>query len=204
VAAIALFDVLQDFGKRPQPASSAPWPEASPATAPQPDVAEIVRAEVERAEAALQNRMALAHETAIQAERRNHAAEIDAMLARFGENAGETIAARIGEMESRIGELAAAGAARILGSVLSDELQKRSMESLARSIRSAAVDQETVRITVRGPRSLFETLRAALGDRAGSLDYTEAPGFDLAVAIDGNLFETRLSEWSTALSEILS
>ena len=87
---------------------------------------------------------------------------------------------------------------------LSDELAKRSLESLAQSIRAAVGDTEAVRIQVRGPQSLFETLQAALGERGGSFDYVEAPGLDLIVSIDGNLFETRLSEWAGAMQEILS
>lgn len=65
-------------------------------------------------------------------------------------------------------------------------------------------DREAVRIQVRGPQSLFEPLRTALGERAGNLQFIETPGFDLTVSIDGNLFETRLSEWSSALSGALS
>ena len=209
MAAPALFDVLKDFGTRPQTMTGAlpvaqPRPDSSHAAPPQPDIGQIVRAEVEKAEAALQERLMLAHEAALEAQRQEHAAEIELMLRRFGENAGETIAARIDEMESRIGDQAATAAARILGAFLSDELQKRSMESLAQSIRAAATDRETVRIEVRGPQSLFETLSAALGDHAGEFSYVEAPGFDLAVTIDGNLFETRLSEWSAALADILA
>ena len=208
MAALALFDVLKDFGTRPQSAAGAfpaqqPRPEINP-TAPQHDIAQIVRAEVEKAEIQLEQRLSLAHEAALDAQRQEHAAEIEAMLRRFGENAGETIAARIDEMENRIGEQAAATAARILGAFLSEELQKRSMQSLAQSIRAATTDREAVRIEVRGPQSLFETLSAALGDRAGEFSYVEAPGFDLAVTIDGNLFETRLSEWSAALADILA
>ena len=77
------------------------------------------------------------------------------------------------------------------------------MESLAQSIRAAVEEHETFRIEVRGPQSLFEALQAALGDQAGNFGFVEAPGFDLSVTIDGNLFETRLSEWSAVLSEIL-
>lgn len=209
MAGLALFDVLKDFGTRPQSAPGAfpaqqSRPEPATATAPQTDIAQIVRAEVEKAEIQLEQRLALAHAAALEAQRQEHAAEIEAMLRRFGENAGETIAGRIDELESRIGEQAAASAARILGAFLSEELQKRSMESLAQSIRAAATDRETVRIEVRGPQSLFETLSAALGDHAGEFSYVEAPGFDLAVTIDGNLFETRLSEWSAALADILA
>ena len=61
----------------------------------------------------------------------------EALLQRFGDSAGQTIAAKIDEMENRIGEQAAAAAARILSVFLSDELQKRSIESLAQSIRAA-------------------------------------------------------------------
>ena len=135
--------------------------------------------------------------------RQEHAAQVDEIFRAIGETAGETIALRLGEMEDRIGHQAATAAARILGSFLSEELQKRSMESLARSIRAAVEERESFRIDIRGPQSLYEALRKALGDQAGNFGYVEAPGFDLSVSIDGNLFETRLSEWSAVLSEIL-
>ena len=208
MAAIALFDVLQDFGKRSPSAGSfgvtQPRLDARPDSAPQPGHEEIVRAEVAKAEAALEERLGLAHRAELEMLRQAQAEEIELMRRRFGENAGEIIAARIDEMESRIGALAAAAAARILGSLLSADLRQRSIDSLARSIREAAGDRESVRIKVHGPQSLFEALRDAVGDRAGHLDYTEAAGFDLTVSVDGALFETRLSEWSADLSEALS
>lgn len=207
MAALALFDVLQDFGKRPHrggevvPASE-PRQHASPA--PAPDVSEIVQAEVLRAEIALEARLSHAHEEALDAERRNHAAEVERMRREFGEQAGQAIAARLSEMESRVSELATAATARILAGLLSQDMQKRSLESLARSIRSAIGDADAVRIQIRGPQSLYEALRLSLADHADALDYVETPGFDLTVTIDGNLFETRLSEWSTAILEVLS
>jgi hypothetical protein len=163
----------------------------------------LVGVEVARAEAALEKRLALAHEAELEALRQEHAARIDEVLRAIGETAGETIALRLGEMEERLGRQTATTAARILGAFLSDELQKRSMESLAQSIRAAVEERETFRIDIRGPQSLYEALQAALGDQAGNFGFVEAPGFDLSVTIDGNLFETRLSEWSAVLSEIL-
>ena len=151
----------------------------------------------------MEERLALAHAAELDALRQEHAAQVDEIFRAIGETAGETIALRLGEMEDRIGHQAATAAARILGSFLSEELQKRSMESLARSIRAAVEERESFRIDIRGPQSLYEALRNALGDQAGSFGYVEAPGFDLSVSIDGNLFETRLSEWSAVLSEIL-
>jgi hypothetical protein len=214
MAALALFDVLTDFGRQlprsgtPQPSADqrqdAPETAFSAPTAPAPDLSEIIAAEVARAEAAVEQRLALAHEAALEAERQAHAAEIETLMRRFGEEAGNIVSTRFAEMETRLGELATSAAARILSGFLSEELAKRSLDSLARSIRAAIGDAEAVRIQVRGPQSLFEALQAALGERAGSFDYVEAPGLDLTVSIDGNLFETRLSEWSGAIQEILS
>jgi hypothetical protein len=204
MTALALFDVLKDFGTRPQQAASAVsahYPE--PAMPARPSVEEIVAAEVAKAEAALEERLALVHAAELDQVREQHAAEMNDVLRRIGEAAGETIALRLGEMEERIGGQAANAAARILGSFLSDELQKRSMASLARSIREAVAGRESFRIEVRGPQSLYEALHAALAEKSGHFGYVEATGFDLSVTIDGNLFETRLSEWSAVLSEIL-
>ena len=203
---LALVDVLQDFGKRPAPIlrPEPVDPEPCSASVPQPDIGAIVAAAIEQAESMLGEKLRAEHAVAMETERQAHAAEIDALLHRLGENAGERIAAGLAVAEARISELATAAAARILGSVLSDELQARSIASLAQSIHDAIEDAETVRIEIRGPQSLFESLRTKLPDRVEGLHFVEAPGFDLTVRIDGNLFETRLSEWSAVLSDILS
>ncbi|MEW9804467.1 hypothetical protein ABUE31_00525 [Mesorhizobium sp. ZMM04-5] len=201
MTALALFDVLTDFGSRPQPAAVPPrHPET---VSPQPDIGATVASEVARAEAALEERLSLAHAAELEAQRQQHAAEMDAVFRQIGETAGETIALRLGEMEERIGHQAAMSAARVLGTFLSDELQKRSLESLAQSIRKAVAGNEAARVDVRGPSSLLEALQAALGERAAGFGFAEAPGFDLSVTIDGHLLETRLSEWSAILSEIV-
>lgn len=207
MAAFALFDALQDFGpKSISPAVVEPSTpqriEADPE--PKPDISQIVQTEVAKAETLAEERLMQAHNAALAELKLAHATEIEAMARGFGESAGQTIAAKLDEMENRIGEQAAAAAARILSVFLSEELQKRSLDSLAKSIRAAATDREAIRVEVRGPQSLFATLSKALGERAAEFDFIEAPGFDLVVNIDGNLFETRLSEWSTALTEILA
>jgi hypothetical protein len=114
------------------------------------------------------------------------------------------MAARIEAMEQRVAELAGSTVARIIGGLLNDDLQERSLQALSRAIGAAVADNEAVRIGVRGPLSLFEPLKAALGSRAANLDFTEAPGFDLTVSIDETVFETRIAEWSASLSEVLS
>ena len=140
----------------------------------------------------------------MEAERQANAEEAKAFLESLGEDVGKTITERIDIMEARVAELVGATVARIVGGVLSDDLQKRSLEALAHSIRESIGDADAVRIGVRGPQSLFETLKTALGPHADHLDFVEAPSFDLTVVIDDAVFETRMAEWGQALGEVLS
>ena len=172
--------------------------------APQADIGALIAEAVIDAEAALEARLAVAHQAALEAERQASAEEAKAFLESFGGDVGVAVAARIDAMEAKVSELVGATVARIIGGIVSDDLQKRSLEVLAGTIREAVGDGEAVRIAVRGPLSLFETLKASLGPRAANLDFVEAPGFDLTVAIDEAVFETRIAEWSSALSEALS
>lgn len=202
----ALFDLLPDFGTR-APRISQPQPTAEhkpEAPSPQADIGTLIAEAVAQAEAALGERLSAAHEAALEAERQANADEAKAFLESFGGDVGKAVSSHIDAMEIRVTGLVAATVARIIGGVVSDDLQKRSLEALARAIREAVGDGEAVRIAVRGPLSLFETLRESLGARAANLDFTEAPGFDLTVTIDEAVFETRMAEWSATLSEVLS
>lgn len=201
----ALFERLTDFAP-PAPqsvAADAPASVTYPKAVPEPDIPAIVAAAVAEAEAELTAKLAEEHETALEAERERHAAEIAALGARFGADTGANIAARIGEMETRVVLLATDAAARVVAGLVSDDIRQRSLDALAASIIAAVADREAVRIKISGPQFLFEALATALGDLVDNVDYTEAVGFDLSVAIDDNLFETRLGEWSAALSETL-
>ncbi|TGT75087.1 hypothetical protein EN802_08740 [bacterium M00.F.Ca.ET.159.01.1.1] len=206
--ASALFDLLPDFGSRtlrPNQAPTARDAEHIPAApAPQADIGVLIAEAVADAEAALEARLALAHQSVLDAERQANDDAAKAVLESFGGDLGAAVATRIDAMERRVAELAGATVARIVGGLLSDDLQQRSLQALSRVIGAAVADSEAVRIGVRGPLSLFEPLQAALGPRAANLDFTEAPGFDLTVTIDETVFETRIAEWSASLSEVLS
>lgn len=208
---LALSDFLPDFaarGQRTGIADSRPDQRAEHAEPPvvsrTGDLQTLIQDEVAKAEAAVTERLSAIYEATLQAERDNHAAELERVQSEFGKAAGATILDRLRAMETEVGLLATSLTARIVSGLLTEDIQKRSLESLSRSIVEAMRDNDAVRIQVRGPLSLFEPLSAALGERAGSLHFVEAPGFDLTVSIDGNLFETRLSEWSVALSGALS
>lgn len=205
----ALFDLLPDFGARAQRGGARPQaaaePQSRPETpAPQADIGTLIAEAVADAETALEARLAGVHQAALDAERQANADEAKAFFDSFGGDLGKAVTDRIDAMEARVSELVGATVGRIIGGIVSDDLQKRSLEVLARTIREAVADTDAVRIAVRGPQSLFETLKASLGPRAAQLDFTEAPGFDLTVAIDETVFETRIAEWSASLSEVLS
>ena len=207
MASAALFDLLPDFGARTQRTGQSPpaaMAESKPdVPAPQADIGALIAEAVIDAEAALEARLAIAHEAALEAQRQASADDAKAFLESFGGDVGAAVTARIDVMEARVSDLVGATIARIIGGIVSDDLQKRSLEALAGTIREAVGDSEAVRIAVRGPLSLFETLKTSLGPRAANLDFVEAPGFDLTVAIDETVFETRIAEWSSALSEAL-
>lgn len=208
MASAALFDLLPDFGTRAQrvsqpQAATDPQHRSEPAV-PQADIGTLIAEAVAQAEATLAERLVAAHDAALEAERQANAEEARAFLESFGGDVGNAVSLRIDAMEARVTDLVAATVARIIGGVVSDNMQKRSLEALAGAVREAAGDGEAVRIAVRGPLSLFETLKASLGPRAANLDFVEAPGFDLTVTIDEAVFETRMAEWSAALSEVLT
>ncbi|MCA0046835.1 hypothetical protein LB577_07685 [Mesorhizobium sp. B283B1A] len=203
-----LFDLLPDFGTRAQRVSP-PQATADPRRPPEPaasqaDIGTLIAEAVAQAEATLTERFSAAHEAALEAERQANAEEARIFLESFGGDVGNAVSSRIDAMEARVTDLVAATVARIIGGVVSDDVQKRSLEALAGAVREAVGDSEAVRIAVRGPLSLFETLKASLGPRTANLDFTEAPGFDLTVNIDEAVFETRMAEWSETLSEVLS
>lgn len=209
MSAAALFDLLPDFGTHPPraerhapPAPSADAPVQAP---PAPvDVDALIAQAVAEAEAALEERLAGEHREELDRQRQADAAEATAFLESLGGDMGAAIATGLEAMERRLTASVGDAVARILGGVLGDELRARALEALARTISETAADADAVGIRVSGPVSLYEPLKAKLGAHADNLQFSEAPGFDLTLSIDDAVFESRMSEWSAALSEVMS
>ncbi|TKT77492.1 hypothetical protein [Aquamicrobium sp. LC103] len=210
----ALADALVDFAAAP-PLAPAPVPYSlgefgpgsgmeNPEPVELPDIDGMIAAAVTEAEAALAERLSQEHAEALEAQRERHAAELAELTNQLAAEASARVASRIQEMEERIVELTTSVTARILGMTLTEELRDRSIESLGRTIHDALLDDEAVRIKVRGPVTLYEALKAAMPAHAGHLDFAESPGMDLSVSIDGTIFETRLADWRESLAEALS
>ena len=204
MAAVALADLLVDFGARQMRAADAVPSQRPVAVAPaQPSVGAMVAAEVARAEAALEERLSKMHSADLQAERERHQSEIAALQLRHGAEMGAAIASACEVLEQRFSESVTAPVTRILARLMTQDLSRRSVASLQAMIAEAMRDRGSVRIVVSGPAPLCEGVGAALGERAASVEFRECEGLDLAVSVDGGLLETRIGEWSAMLGEIV-
>ena len=208
MASPAIADLLTDYAPaRGRVAASLPLAPArasAPEPAPEkPNVEAIVAEAVARAERETAERLELTHREALQAEREAHARELEALNVRQGEELAARITAAMQEAERQLISVSSEAAARVLSHFLSEQIVGRAVAELARTIRIAVADADGLRIRVRGPQSLFLPLEAAMGDLSKYLEFTESPGADLTVTINETLFETRLADWSTALSEVM-
>lgn len=204
----SLADLLPDFGSRPLRAPGRPAEQhvAKPAPEPEPivDVAAMIAQEVAAAEAATAERVSAIYEATLEAERNGHADERDELRRNLGSEAATLIEARFAGAQEQLITLTTTAAARILGAVLSDEMQKRAVAALAARIRETLAEREAVRIRVQGPQLLWEALAASLGERAAGIEFVERTSFDLTVNIDSTIYETRLAEWAAELAGVLS
>lgn len=206
--ALAIADFLPDFAPPPRPAPAAvilPLRNEPPTPAPHPqpapvDVDAIVADAVERAEADLGRRLEALYEERAAEDRARHEEEMAALRATLSvELAGKTAAA-LSSLESKAIEEATSVCARILSQIVDEDVRSRAVAALAGSVRGAVGDADTIRIRVSGPQSLFMPFAAAMGDHARHLEFTESESYDLTVSLDETLFETRLAEWSSALT----
>jgi hypothetical protein len=206
----ALSDALPDFGaaaispRAPKPARAQPLAEPRGSATSDAEW----QARLDRAVADTEARMAASmqerHEAELERLAETHREEMESLSQDFASTMGATISARLQELEDRVVDLTATAAARLLSGVLSDELGRRSVARMAAVMRSALEDRDAVKITVRGPASLYEPLRRAMGASADRMRFVETPGADLSVSIDETVYETRLAEWSGALSEVIA
>ncbi|UUP16819.1 hypothetical protein [Nitratireductor thuwali] len=213
MSAIALADALTDFGSGQvlpqrrkadftaagtavqQPAASVPEPKPT-------ESRKELEAGIAEAEAKAEERVRLEYEALLAGERDKHEAETQLLKAQLGEEAAVLIGARFEALEQQVVSLTSSVAARILGVALTEDLQRRSIDELARIVSQALADSEAVNVRVRGTPLMCEALRGKIGDNANRVTFADGPDMDLTVQLDETLLETRLAEWSNALAEV--
>jgi hypothetical protein len=204
--ALAIADFLTDFGS-PVREEARPLRLAVPQPKPGIDPAEVeirIAQAVAEAEAATSAR----HQAQWLVDRADlesrHAAELAALRAELGENSAQLITARFTALEQALIEQTGGVVARILGAILTEQMQTRSVETLTAALRSALADRETVRLRVSGPAFMHEALMERIGPLAESIEFIETDAVDLTVAVDDALYATRLGDWSAELAQVLA
>ncbi len=210
MASRSLADLLPDFGavqRDPAPAPAFVEEEAPPTETGRPpvfDYAAAIAREVTDAQARLAKHLNDEHETALAAAEARHAAELAVLQETLASNAATLINARFDAIATDVTARTSSIAARILGGLVAEHIRTRAIDALREAIERAISDREAVRIRVTGAAALCESLRLALGKRASQVDFAPGEGFDMTVTIDDSVLETRLGEWSSALSEMLA
>ena len=130
-------------------------------------------------------------------------AEMDALRARYEEQAAERIAADLTRIATMLGQAISAEAAAVLAPIMTETMTMKAVADLADLVRTAILDGGAGPISVSGPRHLFEALQASLGEDAALLRHVEAEDVDLTVTIGESVLVTRMSAWAASLKEIL-
>ncbi len=147
--ALALADALKDFGtpqRLVRPNATGPAVASVPSeplTPPAPDPTAVEQA-VATALLEQQGRLEAEHAEAIEALSESHRQEIERLRAEYGENAGATIANALAAMEERLTSLTSSVVARILGIAVTEDVQAKAVEALAKSVTDAVRDSDAV------------------------------------------------------------
>lgn len=113
-------------------------------------------------------------------------------------------AAALSGAEEKLTELVCGSVAGVLAGIVNDELVRRSIEALAGRLQGIAGAGGALRIDVKGPVSLFEKLKAALGEDVPEFRYTEDDTPDLTIEVDSQIVSSRIGEWRQSVEGCLS
>ncbi|PZM11995.1 hypothetical protein [Rhizobium tubonense] len=208
----ALSRYLKDFGaERPAPATFDPTPSfenpggfADMYEEPAVDIeAERREAYAEGHEAATRE-LSLRHQAEIDERASAHSLELDALRAEYEIQAAEHIASSLGKIAVALGQAVSVETSNALAPVMTEVLTQKAVADLADLVTAAILEGVVGTITVDGPRHLFESLAAHLGENSSMLRHVEAKDVDLSVTIGDSVLVTRMSAWADSLRKILA
>lgn len=132
-----------------------------------------------------------------------HAAEIAELTAKYQVETAAFVATRLRESTDALAVCLSEQVATLLAPVLTEELSARAATSLADLVRAAIPDGEAATLVVKGPRSLFESLKVELSMDEKLIQFTETADIDLSVEIGETVLVTRMSAWASSLRKVL-
>jgi hypothetical protein len=202
---------LKDFSSPPPlPAPSEPedFAPAFPFELEPPEPA--VDLEAERAAAFAEGKAAGEAEirSAWEAERESadakHAKALDSLKYRLEGDALIRLETMLRDTVERLADHVCEQVAPVLAPVLQEAVAAKAIEDLARAVKDALLSEKAAQVTVRGPVTLFEKFKAALGEDAPDLQHKEADDLDISIDINDAVLVTRLSAWAGSLKKVLA
>lgn len=145
-----------------------------------------------------------AHETELTAMRAMHKQEMEALQSEFHVAAGERIASDLQQISTSIGQAVSTAVANMLAPVMTEALTEMAIAELAELLAAAMLEGEAGSIVVTGPRALFDSLTAKLGENEALLSHVEAEDVDLSVTIGDSVLVTRMSAWADGVRKVLT
>ena len=177
----------------------------------QPLAAEpLIDIEAERAEAfdegrqAAEAELSVIHADATADLMARHLAELDAMRSRCENEIAAMIAERFTELGTQVATMLSDQAARVLAPVMDETLTNKSVGDLAQMIKQFLGSDESCKIVVHGPASLFAALKAHFSDETLVFRHVESADTDLTVEIGNAILVTRMAAWADTVRKVLA
>ncbi len=136
--------------------------------------------------------------------REQYEAEIASLKAVHAAEIASLTVHAVEEMETRIARALEEHLVSILGAVMSEQHQQKSVRAFAQKVGAMASDGAAVRLRVSGPQRLVDAFRAEAGDNAARYDFEVSDTPELQVAIDQSILSTRFGDWHAALEQVMA
>ncbi|MDY8109060.1 hypothetical protein U0C82_07870 [Fulvimarina sp. 2208YS6-2-32] len=148
-------------------------------------------------------------EAALEAEREaaelRQAEAIEAARASWAETEGARLADALAEQTKRLSDAMRMTLSSILRPLAINARQRQSVDDLVEAIATLSYDGQAMSVKATGPADLLDTLRTALGDRAGHVTFNPSDdAIDVKVEMGQTVLQSRLGEWRNALEDALS
>lgn len=190
---------VPDFSGAPEPDA----PDMPVGTEPAPDIEAIRAAARDEGYQAAVAELRSAHDAALSDMQAAHEAALSALRQQLEIEVAETIGARFSALLADLGAQIGSEAARVLAPFVTAEVEKRLADRFAEELKAVLVAEGTVSVSLKGPESLFERVRAHPALSGMTLDRVESDDVDISAGIGARILSTRLAVFGETLAEVL-
>lgn len=114
---------------------------------------------------------------------------------------GAQLAASIGRALTKLHDELIAVTAQVLQPFLVEEVRKRAVEELSRTVEDILKREPDAGIAISGPEDLIRSLELHLSEHAGAMTFTPSSAPEVEVRAGHALLSTRISAWVEKINE---